>query len=352
MQNGIIALTCGQKISTNNSGDEKLSLDQRIARAKKKHREEDSDVAVMIAPLSEHQPAYPALTFSVQSSAESKILAQNNHQDAAGKPNTDGKKEALRYPIDRDQPASPHAVKGQRVAELHSQSTVTNIRSEALLATVSENIASNSDTQKMPSSSALKALGADAVAGDHDTVAAANYATSTVRDASTIAAAGQHNAALVQDATREMIEGDRNEPHSMNIHASDPTLPQVAVTSQKNRPDAQSMMRGPANETAGQIRLAALENISPVEKQSGSEVLWRFKLNNSHLEHSARVVITHASHGNNAVYSVMPSSNDVRQMLELHRPQEGVVITPAKMASEQQHQGRSRGDYFADEEDS
>ncbi|MBE5251915.1 hypothetical protein [Mixta mediterraneensis] len=95
-----------------------------------------------------------------------------------------------------------------------------------------------------------------------------------------------------------------------------------------------------------QIRSTAVQ--SSANKHQSTEILWRFNIKNSNADHSARVVITHGNYGNNAVYAITPSNRQVQRMLEQHKSQKEVVITPA---DKRLCQERSRDDYFDETED-
>ncbi|MDL4914954.1 MAG: hypothetical protein QRY16_14520 [Enterobacterales bacterium endosymbiont of Blomia tropicalis] len=335
MQSGIIlAAFKSPALNVNdNTGNEKLSLDQRMKLAEKEQHEKWNRTDIAISPHLLSSQDAPQLQLTLHSGRINTACSEQPKNNCLATPASGSEKniaashrQAQSLPSQQRQMAkdaiAKSAVTGQRLAPAGSRENIDRISLSSVgKSTVSREIKVGEGHPMSCGKQTLTPAGTG------------NYAD--MSDKKRVVEADLH------ETTRTKAKEKQEE--KAVYHAMRPAAPEWHSTDSAE--ETLSEMQKPS-ETVKAIRDAYLQIRSTADQ--GTEILWRFNIKNSNADHSARVVITHGNYGNNAVYAITPSNRQVQRMLEQHKSQKEVVITPA---DKRLCQERSRDDYFDETED-
>ena len=393
MQSGIIlAAFKSPALNVNdNTGNEKLSLDQRMKLAEKEQHEKWNRTDIAILPHLLSSQDAPQLQLTLHSGRINTACSEQPKNNCLATPASGSEKniaashrQAQSLPSQQRQMAkdaiAKSAVTGQRLAPAGSRENIDRISLSGVgKSTVSREIKVGEGHPMSCGKQTLTPAGtgnyAD-ISGKKKSAETALYETARTsaaisREATpgeghpagigkqTLTPAGTGNYADMSDKKR-VVEADLHETTRTKAkekqeekavyHAMRPAAPEWHSTDSAE--ETLSEMQKPSETVKAirdaylQIRSTAVQ--SSANKHQSTEILWRFNIKNSNADHSARVVITHGNYGNNAVYAITPSNRQVQRMLEQHKSQKEVVITPA---DKRLCQERSRDDYFDETED-
>ena len=393
MQSGIIlAAFKSPALNVNdNTGNEKLSLDQRMKLAEKEQHEKWNRTDIAILPHLLSSQDAPQLQLTLHSGRINTACSEQPKNNCLATPASGSEKniaashrQAQSLPSQQRQMAkdaiAKSAVTGQRLAPAGSRENIDRISLSGVgKSTVSREIKVGEGHPMSCGKQTLTPAGtgnyAD-ISGKKKSAETALYETARTsavisREATpgeghpagigkqTLTPAGTGNYADMSDKKR-VVEADLHETTRTKAkekqeekavyHAMRPAAPEWHSTDSAE--ETLYEMQKPSETVKAirdaylQIRSTAVQ--SSANKHQSTEILWRFNIKNSNADHSARVVITHGNYGNNAVYAITPSNRQVQRMLEQHKSQKEVVITPA---DKRLCQERSRDDYFDETED-
>ncbi len=393
MQSGIIlAAFKSPALNVNdNTGNEKLSLDQRMKLAEKEQHEKWNRTEIAISPHLLSSQDAPQFQLTLHSGRINTACSEQPKNNCLATPESGSEKniaashrQAQSLPSQQRQIAkdaiAKSAVTGQRLAPAGYRENIdrislpgagksaasreikvgeghpTSIRKQSLTPAGTGNYADISGKKKS-AETALHETARTSAAIPHATTPGEGHPANCGKQ--TLTPAGAGNYADMSDKKR-VVEADlhkttrtkakEKQEEKAAYHAMRPVDPEWHSTDSAE--ETLSEMQKPSETVKAirdaylQIRSTAVQ--SSANKHQGTEILWRFNIKNSNADHSARVVITHGNYGNNAVYAITPSNRQVQHMLEQHKSQKEVVITPADKRLRQE---RSRDDYFDEAED-